>query len=435
MKNQMAQLGILIIYFIGISLFSIRPSWATEVQGLISNPKTIKFEDLKKMVSEKNENVEASKLQTQANDKRRGKLLRSFLPKISAVGGKEQFKSGEDTSKSQEYWKVAASVNLYSGGRDKIEGEIRDSSFELSKKNTQAEYRNELRKAQSAYWNLVAINQVIKDHKDGVLKNEKNLQASRRRSGAGLTTNADAAQFELHRIALQRDLTKLERERDIVQNELGLLLAFESHESIVVDAEFPAIPQSISNVDISSDRLIAVQVNKEIEKIELLKSNQASRWWLPRLDIYSSYGLPSMSEEYDRSLQKRKEWATGIRVTIDLDQGFEDLVESQARRLEASSSKKKVQFAIRDGKAKNHNLNHDMQTIHSIIKVTSEDLKVAENFLKLTESEYNRGVKNGPDLLEAIQKYYEFREKRIIYYRDYFMAKAHQDSLIAGNED
>ena len=54
---------------------------------------------------------------------------------------------------------------------------------------------------------------------------------------------------------------------------------------------------------------------------------------------------------------------------------------------------------------------------------------MTENFLKLTESEYNRGVKNGPDLLQAVQKYFEFRDKRTEYYRDFYSTKAEIESL------
>ena len=66
-----------------------------------------------------------------------------------------------------------------------------------------------------------------------------------------------------------------------------------------------------------------------------------------------------------------------------------------------------------------------------MIRSADQDIKTAENFLKLTESEYARGVKNGPDMLEAVKTYYEFREKRIQYYRDYYSTQAEQESLLS----
>ncbi|MFN9068703.1 MAG: TolC family protein, partial [Bdellovibrionales bacterium] len=81
------------------------------------------------------------------------------------------------------------------------------------------------------------------------------------------------------------------------------------------------------------------------------------------------------------------------------------------------------------GQAFDHDLKHDLSVLGELIKMADQDVQVAESFMKLTESEYNRGVKNGPDLLEAVQKYFEFRDKRTQYYRDFFSTKAEIESL------
>lgn len=433
MKNQMARsvvsFKILIRFVVAVCLTTTSAGWAAEVHNSAAAKRKINFEDLPKLVSEKNENVEAAKLHMNAQEFRRGRLARSLLPQISAVAGSEQFKLDNVDAKSQEYWRLEASINLYKGGRDQIEDKIRDSVFELSQKSFQGEFRNELKEARKAYWQLVALNQLIEDRKDELKKNEQSLKSARRRSGAGLATNADAAQFELHKIVLEKELIKLELKKDVSQNQLSVALTIDEHASLEVPSVFPKIPYENISKDISSDKLLAVQINKNLEFIEQLKADQASRWWLPKVDLYSSYGLPSLAEEYDRGLQKQKQWSTGLRLTVDLGQGFEDRKESQARHTEATSFKKKVAHAMREGQAQSHDLDHDIRALSAMIKDSDQDVKAAETYLKLTESEYNRGVKNGPDLLEAIKTYYEFREKRIQYYRDFYNTKAEQDSL------
>lgn len=434
MKNQMAHLQNLTRFFLGACFFITSFGWASEDHNSASPKQKIAFDDLPKLVSEKNENVEAAKLHMDAQEHRRGRLTRSLLPQVTAVAGGEQFKLDSADAKSQEYWKLEASINLYRGGRDQIEDKIRDSTYELSQKSFQGEFRSELKEARKAFWTLVAINQLIEDRKTALSRNEQNLKAAKRRSGAGLTTNADAAQFELNRIRLERELTKLELDKDVTQNLLSVALSIEDHRSIEVVADFPKVPEISAPQEIASENLLAVQINKNLENIEQLKADQASRWWLPKVDLYSNYGLPSLTEEYERGLQKQKQWATGVRLTIDLGQGFEDRKEVQARQAESASFKKKVAHAMREGKAQSHDYNHDIGALLTMIKSADQDVKTAENFLKLTESEYNRGVKNGPDLLEANQTYFDFRSKRIQYYRDYYNSRAELDSMVAGIE-
>lgn len=423
MKNWMA----LSALFLNLLLIGLKPAWASNSGG-----RRIKFEDLTQLVLVKNENVEAAKLHMKAQKDRTGRLGRSFLPQVSAVAGQEQFKTGSDRTENQEYWKVEASVNLYKGGRDNIEDKIRDTQLNLSKTVLSLEYQKELKEARLAYWRAMGLSIQITDRAEALKINESNLKSAKRRAGAGLATAADAKQFELHKISLEREVSKLKLERDLNLNQLAVALAIEDHENIELDKEFPKVTDAdLELVQLTSDQHLAVQAQKDLEKIEQLKADQSSSWWQPKVDLYAGYGLPSLSDEYDRALGKNKEWTTGIRMTIDLGQGFEDRKEAQARQSEAASFRKKAAHAIREGQALDHELKHDLSVLGELIKTADQDVQVAMSFLKLTESEYNRGVKNGPDLLEAVQKYFEFRDKRTEYFRDFFSTKAEIESLMS----
>jgi outer membrane protein len=427
MKNWMALFGLTISLCVSITV----PSWASNSQTEKTSFRKIHFEDLPNLVLEKNENVEAAKLHMKAQKDRTGRLARSFLPQVSATAGQEQFKTGSDASQEQEYWKIEATINLYKGGRDHLEDKIRDSNLSLSQTLLSSEYQKELKEAKLAYWKVVALTQQIVNRNDALKKNELNFKSAKRRAGAGLTTTADAAQFELHRISIERELSKLELERDLSLNQLGVALALDEHENIEVVADFPKVSdQDLKSAQAPSDQHLTVKTQRDLEKIEQFKADQSSNWWLPKVDLYAGYGLPSLNDEYDRALRKNKEWTAGVRMTIDLGQGFEDRKEAQARQSESASFRKKAAHAIREGKALDHELRHDLSVLGELIKTADQDVQAAQNFLKLTESEYHRGVKNGPDLLEAVQKYFEFRDKRTEYYRDFFSAKAEIESLI-----
>ena len=200
MSLKMSHLGILVL---GFSLLS-NNGWASGPDPKSQVIHKITFEDLAQIVKEKNENVEASRLHMEAQNERTGRTARSFLPQLSATAGQEQYKKDSfPDSKSADYWKVEASVNLFKGGRDYLEGKVRNTAHDLSKVDYQIELQNELKEAKLAYWKIVSINQLLADTKDALQKNEQNYKAAKRRVGAGMATAADSVQFELYKISLQ----------------------------------------------------------------------------------------------------------------------------------------------------------------------------------------------------------------------------------------
>ncbi len=420
MKSQTA---LIISVLTGLTL-------ATSVGEALS----IRFEDLPRLVTEKNENVKASAFAMKAQSERTGFLARSFLPQLSASLGQEEFKTGSSPSAQQEYWRIEGSLNLYRGGRDKLENQIRNGQRELAGLNHSSEIQRELREAKRAYWQVLAIAKLIAERKEARDKNEANLKSARRRAGAGITTTADAAQFELHKLTLERDIKRLGLEHHRIVNLLSVALALDEHENIEVVGDFPAIESATPVKTLEVGKQIEVRNYQELQRVDELRASRLARWFLPRLDLYTSYGLPSLTDEYDRALRKQQEWTAGVRVTIDLGQSIEERREAGARSADASAAQMRGAHRLREVIANDHDLRQDIAVTADLIKDSENAVAQAQKFLKLTEAEYSRGAKNGPDLLEAFRTYFEFRERRIDYLREYFETKAQLESLVAGAE-
>ena len=77
---------------------------------------------------------------------------------------------------------------------------------------------------------------------------------------------------------------------------------------------------------------------------------------------------------------------------------------------------------------------HDLKTLVNLIVDADRDMDKANSFLRLTENEYTRGVKNGPDLLSAVEKIYEIRKRRTELYQDYHVTRAELMALL-GKDD
>lgn len=395
------------------------------------------FEDLSRLVSEKNENVKSSRLHAKALEERTGRLARSFLPLLSAQIGEEQFKVGSDSMKQQSNWKLEAAFNLYRGGRDLREDDIRDLELNIARTNSALEIQSELFKAKQTFLRVVLLDSKSENLKEALEKNETNIKSAQKRAGAGIATAADAAQFELHKSSLQRQLIELDHERHTSLIQLEVFLGFDEHESIEIVGNFPALPKDenkISQIKLASESQLDLLSYRGAQKISEIKSEQASRWWLPKIDFYSSYGIPALSDEYSRALNKEHQWAAGLRMSVDLGQGFEDRKEASFQRLQSESLQAKLSQRKRDVVANDHELRHGLDVLIKLIRLTEEDVEKTKKFLNLTANEYTRGVKNGPDLLEAFQRHYEIRESKIKYLAEYFLAKAELERLATSFE-
>lgn len=402
---------------------------------LAQTAKTIHFEDLPKLVRERNDNVRAAEIIHQAQKERSGYLTRSFLPKVSATAGHEKYQIGSDPSENQGYWMVEGRVNIYRGGRDKLESEVRHSNEKIAKYEFTRDYQSELKEARRSYWKLVSVGKLIKDRKEALKANENYIKSSRRRTGAGISTNADTLQFELHRTMLQQDIKKLTLEQDLLRNRLSVAIGWDEHETINVAEDFPHPPDNKPDVPpLKPEANTSLQIAAAQEKRERARSKQGKSWWLPHVDIYSSYGVPSLSDEHVLAVRKETEWTAGVQIGIDLGAGLETRNEGRAKELEAKAERLKSKHRQREVTAADHELRHDLILLHELIHDADRDISRAETFLKLTYSEYNRGVKNGPDLLEALKGLYEFRERRTSLYREYHETQSSLLELMAHDE-
>jgi outer membrane protein TolC len=425
MKFRTAQTSLFIILV--TLLGKIHLTWAAETS---SSVKQISFTDINKLIMEKNEIVEASRKTLEAQGKRTGFLVRSFLPQISLNAGQEKFQLSQTAYDPLPYWRAEASLNIFRGGRDSLENDIRQNNYDLAKLNYSMGLTEELKEAQKNFFKILATNKLILEAKDALKKNESYIKAAQKRLNAGLATGSDTVQFELLKTSLEQSIKILELENDLSKNALSVALALDEHENIELEGDFPAVEMK-SLKAVTTNNQIDIQIQKNYETSNRLRSTQNNRWWLPKVDLYTSYGIPTLSEETTRALNRDQEVTAGVRLSLDLGTGADDAFESSAKSLEAEAAQLRTRHKRREIQAQLHELEHDLKVMAQMLTYSDQEIALAQKFLDLTYNEYNRGVKNGPDLIAAFQKMYETRTKKIEYYQRYLDAKTDLNLLTA----
>lgn len=387
---------------------------------------TISSENLKELLDQKNARIAAAKLQAEAANERKGFFARSLLPNLEVYGAQEDFKSGNNDRISQPLYGAEATLNLFNGGRDWAESEIREKRSEQSKFQLLRVQAEELEKARVLYWGSLYQDEKIALLRSAIEINTKNLQVANRRLTSGVGTETDRIEFEMHSITLKQELEEAELHRKNGLRDLAILLNLEENEVIKLNEKLGHQHEYKDLFKHSiKDHEFLYKEDELLADITSLESRSKKYSWAPTVDAFASYNQYNQREVDLPDATDRTESVVGLRAAIKLSSFFEENREAKALSREASGLAKLSE-------QKKHELHYhldnelaELDLLHGQVHMAEENIKMAEKYYKLTQSEYSRGVKNSPDVLGASERLLEIKDKHIQIVRDFQIAKAH----------
>jgi outer membrane protein len=385
--------------------------------------------DLLRLVESRNGNILGSKSVIQANQAETGHLKRSFLPKIQLNVGSEHTSGSpaNQITNSYGYLSSTVSLNLFNGGRDYLQEKSRLANVERAQAEFEESKFGTLTQVRTLYWQMIYQKEVINILESSLKLNEKNLESALKKIRSNLATKTDEIDFNQTKIQLEQDL---KRSKIILSNHMRELAAILNH-SIDTLYEIPALNhhEPEHTLDDFQSRGFNGEGHREIKKLEALKlstefqSKAASRWWTPQLDLYASkirrLDTLAVRNEVDRDQGE----VLGFKLTFSFD-GFQDRANSVAQSYMSMSfdylRNQRLQ-EIQSGYSNSYQLyilNHDL--VHS----AEENNKVAQRYYESIWSEYMRGIKNSPDVLQAFQRIVEAKIRYADIKKDYQVARA-----------
>ncbi len=387
--------------------------------------------NLRSLLQEKNVRVAAAKLQTEAAEVRKGSLSRSFLPHLELYGSQESFKSGDQAHKEQPHYGAELTVNLYNGGRDKLQSEIR--TLQHNKKTFQhmRVESEELEKARTAYWQTLYNIEKISLLKSSITINDQNLKAADRRINSGVATATDRIEFEMKAEELKQEFDEATLGLKVLVNTLAVFLDIDEPGEIVFSEKLNHEHDYESAIAHSpKDHAFLYKENEIQYHVSRLEAANLGRTWLPKLEAFASYNQYNERAKEFPNATDRKESAVGVRLTLNLTSGFESSNEAESLEKEALSSQKIALQQKSEIELHITNEMDELELLHGQVHAAEENILRAEKYYKMTQSEYVRGVKNSPDVLGASEKLYVLKNKRNEIIRDFQLAKSHVLSKI-----
>jgi outer membrane protein len=384
----------------------------------------VAFEDLPRLIEDRNLHAQSARKFLEAAQTRQGHLARSFLPTVHAEAGSERFKTGTLEAKSQPSGAVEARINLFNGGKDRLQEKIRAEEARLAAVQHKRATVDELTRARRAYWTLASQREMIGLLQEARERNDVHVAAAAKRIRAGLATETDRLEFDMHRVQLQQDTMRLTWETANAERQLRILLGFPEGTRLEVSSQVPHSHDE-ALLDVAPD----LQAHRDLQALNasrrmgLHQKAQARRWWTPSLDAYAGYALYTLRDRDYLDREDRDDAAAGFRLSLDLFDGLRSRAAGSASALEAAGYEAQARQTVEELKADLQSAQQALKMLHALIHDADASVEEGQKYLAQTLNEYARGVKNSPDVLAASEKHMELQRRSIELRRDYHLAK------------
>jgi outer membrane protein TolC len=399
--------------------------WTGASPGRAQDSVELKFEDIPRLVAEKNQAVSGAERIIASVRARTGYLGRSYLPTVAVEAGTERFQTGSDESKTQPYGHLEAKVNVYRGSRDRLEESARELQIQAADADARRAGAWELAGARRAYWQLVSTREKARIVTEALAENEKILAVAARRVSRGLASDTDRLEFEIHRSQLREEFESLTHAAILLEIKvaaaLGMPPATRFKTPDIAEHEHDESLLAVPFEPASHPEAKGLAARAETFGLERSK---AEGWWLPTVDLYGGYSLYNQRERAHPTQKDRDDKAIGVRLNLFLFDGLQSRADAGALRLrEEGVGRQRAQRELAldaEVRVAKEDLKHD----HELVHYAQERIDQGAQYLSRTLDEYERGVKNSPDALGAAQRHLHYRLLYADRRRDYQLTKA-----------
>ena len=384
----------------------------------------VEFDDVSRLVRERNQTVAGAALQAEAAQAREGSLSRSFLPSAALDAGVERFETGRYAADTQPYGSAEARVNLLRGGRDYWNERRLAGNSLAAKARSSDDLAIQIAEARRAFLRLVHVREMGAVAREARAENQRLLERADRRIKRGLATATDRLEFEIGASQIAEDVESCAHSEFQLKLRLAALLGLSEGTEI----ETPLKLEHVHDETLLTRKFDPAQ-HREAELLAAqgesarAESRTASLWWAPSLDAYAGKYLYTLRERDYLSSRLRDDFAFGGKMSLRLFDGGAERAEARAKRLEAEGADLKMAQRRTDLRARVRVIEEDLKHDHELVHFAEERIDLAKRYLDSTLDEYDRGVKNSLDVFAAAQRLLGFRRQLAERRRDYQLTK------------
>ncbi|MFW7380917.1 MAG: TolC family protein [Oligoflexus sp.] len=387
----------------------------------------VKYDDLLKLIDTSHPLIQARRLQIQAQKQREGRFKQSFKPRLELSTSIESFQLGEEDLKTQPSLSAIGIVNLYNGGRDRLQ----DSKFAAEARKSEAIMknlrRNRLANIRHLYWEYLYWQEFIAIHEEAIQQNQVYLKQAKQRISAGRANATDRVEFEMKTVALSQEREDARLEIKRISYEIAIELGLDGNTRLEINHPYQhehddSSIEKLHNETLEQELIADYTADIALKSLEL---ETIDRNFYPKIDVFGGLSQFNQRERDGSTANDRLEKLVGLRLSLTLDSSSIRQNEIAALHLERHAIEQEMLYRQREIEQEFIADSRKMQLLHEQIHGAEANVKRAQSYLKLTLVDYQRGVKNSSDVVGAAEKKIEFRVILAKKIRDYQILKGH----------
>ncbi len=394
------KLGVFSLSFLLTTVFAV-PS-ALALQGV---------DELLQKLYQKNQELSALQQVVESKKALSGLSSASFYPTLNAVGGWGQNKTDEfATIEKGSVGYLEGKLNLFRGFKDQSLAGQRDIDYQISKidfESKKKQLRLELTEVVSSIVALHKLQKII-DEEYKVTLDQKQMAA--KKVAAGLTSAVDNLEFELRENEIQIEQKQAYQQHHEAHQKLIKLFGDNLSDETLEEIDFSNSDQLTKTSDQTN-----IQRTLEYRKTELalaranFEKSEARSEFLPSVDFTYGFGRLTPSEEVPTKFNESK---YSLLLTIPLFSGFETYYRNKSALSSAFAFEKAQLQKKSDIGSDLEILKERKSELSALFQINEKKLVSLKKYFDLTLSEYKRGVKNSPDLVNATERLFSSKKKK-----------------------
>ena len=378
------------------------------------------YADLPRLIKENNGSVQSARLLAKASEKRTGHLMRSYLPHVKTFVGYENYKTATSDLDSQPYGGVEVRMNIFNFGKDTLDEDIRKAEHKKNQTSEILNYNEKLFGARKIFWRIAYHNELVEVLKKAELQNKKILASANRRINRGLTTKTDRLEFNMYAKDLESNIESLEHESKILKIALSTYLGKDVRfRSIKIKSIPHEHDDALINENFDKQSNANVRFAEATSALLKAKASKSKKWWTPAIDVYGGYSLYTSREREFTNLSDRDDTYAGVRLTMNIFDGFKSSSESASQSAKSAAADTKLKYITEKFKGQFEVIKEEMKHAHELTHFSEEKIKQGEVYFKRTLEEYDKGIKNSLDVLSSLQRIVSFKTEYATIRLDY----------------
>lgn len=390
----------------------------------------LRFEDLPQWVASKNRNVLARESFVEGSRSQTGHYKRSYLPRIQADVGGEVGKTGVFDTTVEPYGDIETRVNVFRGGKDRLEEKALAVQVDLSDAEKRKTYLHELSRTRLLFADALFYQEILKSLPKLSTVARQQLGMVQKQVAAGLAPESDRLGFEIFLNNLKADQLLQEEDYEHARQEMKAILGIPFDSELQLAGAPAGFDEELLKSPLKPEEHQDILMLKRRAEIIGIQKTQEDRWWTPAVDVYGGYALYTFRQIQFSTIDERKSAFGGVNLSFQVFDGLEAKTRKKALEHQAKGYALEAEQKRRELEALFEKLKHELANRRKLMALVSQNVNLGVRALSMASDEYQRGLKTGPQLLEGLQRYSDDKRRLMDIRKEYLQIQAQLLALL-----